>query len=264
MSYIIPAGMLPELEWLDRVIPIARAAGAIVMEVYATSFKVAAKRDASPVTEADQRAETLIAAALSQLMPDAAVVSEEAFSEGRLPALTERFWLVDPLDGTREFVARNGEFTVNVALVDRGRAALGVVLAPAQGRLFAGVVGAGAFVEDGSGRRTPLSCRHVPSEGLTVVSSRSHGDSEALESYLAGRVVAARRSVGSSLKFCQVAAGDADLYPRFGPTMEWDTAAGHAVLSAAGGRVADLEGVELRYGKQGLLNPPFVATGAID
>jgi len=256
--------MLPELECLDRVIPIVRAAGAIVMAVYATAFEVATKSDASPVTEADERAETAIEAALGPLDPEIALVSEEAAAAGRMPALTERFWLVDPLDGTREFVARNGEFTVNVALIDRGRAVLGVVLAPALGRLYAGSIGSGAFVEDASGRRTPLSCRRAPAEGLTVVSSRSHGDSEALDRYLAGRRVAECRNAGSSLKFCLVAAGEADLYPRFGRTMEWDTAAGQAILSAAGGHVTDLNGVELRYGKKDLVNPPFVATGRSD
>jgi 3'(2'), 5'-bisphosphate nucleotidase len=253
--------MLPELECLDRVIPIARAAGAIVMEVYATAFAVSGKLDDSPVTEADRRAEVLLEAALARIAPGLPIVSEEAACSGRVPAVAERFWLVDPLDGTREFIARNGEFTVNIALVERGHAQLGVVLAPATGRLFAAVVGAGAFVEDQAGRRTPLGCRRVPAAGLTVVSSRSHGDDAALDAYLAGRVVAARKGVGSSLKFCLVAAGEADLYPRFGRTMEWDTAAGHAVLCAAGGRVEGLDGVELGYGKPGLVNPPFVATG---
>jgi 3'(2'), 5'-bisphosphate nucleotidase len=253
--------MLPELEWLDRVIPIAHAAGAIVMEVYATAFAVSGKLDDSPVTEADQRAEVLLEAALARIAPGLPIVSEEAAGSGRVAAVAERFWLVDPLDGTREFVARNGEFTVNIALVAHGHPLLGVVLAPATGRLFAGVVGAGAFVQDQAGGRTPLSCRRVPDAGLTVVSSRSHGDDAALDAYLAGRVVAARVGVGSSLKFCLVAGGEADLYPRFGRTMEWDTAAGHAVLSAAGGRVAGLDGVELGYGKPGLVNPPFVASG---
>ncbi len=253
--------MLPELQWLDRVVPIARAAGALVMEIYATDFAVAGKQDDSPVTEADRRAEGLLEAALARIAPGFPIVSEEAVCGGQVPVLAERFWLVDPLDGTREFIARNGEFTVNVALVERGQAVLGVVLAPAQGRLFAGAVGAGAFVEDASGRRTPLACRRVPEAGLTVVSSRSHGDREALDAYLAGRMVAARVNVGSSLKFCLVAAGEADLYPRFGRTMEWDTAAGHAVLRAAGGRVAGLDGAELCYGKPGLVNPPFAATG---
>jgi 3'(2'), 5'-bisphosphate nucleotidase len=253
--------MLPELEWLDRVIPIARAAGAIVTEVYATDFVVSGKHDASPVTEADRRAEVLIGAALARIAPGLPIASEESAGSEPLPAGAQRFWLVDPLDGTREFIARNGEFTVNIALVERGHARLGVVLAPATGRLFAGVVGAGAFVEDPAGGRTPLACRRVPDAGLTVVSSRSHGDGAALDAYLAGRVVAARVGIGSSLKFCLVAGGEADLYPRFGRTMEWDTAAGHAVLSAAGGRVAGLDGVELHYGKPGLVNPPFVATG---
>ena len=172
-----------------------------------------------------------------------------------------RFWLVDPLDGTKEFLKRNGEFTVNIALIERGTPVLGVVLAPASGRLFAGAAGAGAFVEDESGRRMTIVCRRVPAAGLTVVSSRSHGDVEALNAYLAGRIVASHVTAGSSLKFCLVAGGEADLYPRFGRTMEWDTAAGHAILRAAGGRVTDLNGAELRYGKPDFANPHFVAMG---
>ncbi len=254
--------MLPELDLLDRIIPIAREAGAIVMRVYRTEFKIGGKRDASPVTEADHRAETLILSALARIEPGSQVVSEEAACAGPPSAVAEeRFWLVDPLDGTREFCDRNGEFTVNIALVERGIPVLGVVLAPASGRLFAGAAGAGAFVEDASGRRRTIACRCAPPAGLTVVSSRSHGDVEALDAYLAGRVVASRVTAGSSLKFCLVAGGEADLYPRFGRTMEWDTAAGHAVLRAAGGRVTDLNGSELRYGKPDFANPHFVATG---
>jgi 3'(2'), 5'-bisphosphate nucleotidase len=253
--------MLPELDLLDRVIPIARAAGTIVMEVYATEFKVGGKEDASPVTEADHRAEALILPALARITPGLHVVSEEAASAGRIPVVAERFWLVDPLDGTREFVDRNGEFTVNIALVERGMPVLGVVLAPASGRLFAGAASAGAFVEDESGHRQAIACRRAPAAGLTVVSSRSHGDLAALDAFLAGRVVASHVNAGSSLKFCLVAGGEADVYPRFGRTMEWDTAAGHAVLLAAGGRVTDLNGAELRYGKPDFANPHFVATG---
>jgi 3'(2'), 5'-bisphosphate nucleotidase len=253
--------MLPELDLLDRVIPIARAAGTIVMEVYATEFKVEGKTDASPVTEADHRAEALILTALARITPGLQIVSEEAASAGRIPVAAERFWLVDPLDGTREFVDRNGEFTVNIALVERGIPVLGVVLAPASGRLFAGAAGAGAFVEDESGHRQAIGCRRAPAAGLTVVSSRSHGDVEARDVFLTGRVVASHVNAGSSLKFCLVACGEADLYPRFGRTMEWDTAAGHAVLRAAGGRVTDLNGAELRYGKPDFANPHFVATG---
>ena len=253
--------MLPELDLLDRIIPIARAAGTIVMEVYATEFKVEGKGDASPVTEADHRAEALVLPALARITPGLQVVSEEAASAGRIPVVAERFWLVDPLDGTREFVNRNGEFTVNIALVERDTPVLGVVLAPASGRLFAGAAGAGAFVEDESGRRQAITCRRIPATGLTVVSSRSHGDLAALDAFLTGRVVASHVTAGSSLKFCLVAGGQADLYPRFGRTMEWDTAAGHAILRAAGGRVTDLNGAELRYGKPDFANPHFVAMG---
>ena len=238
--------MLPELDLLDRIIPIARAAGTIVMEVYATEFKVEGKGDASPVTEADHRAEALVLPALARITPGLQVVSEEAASAGRIPVVAERFWLVDPL---------------NIALVERDTPVLGVVLAPASGRLFAGAAGAGAFVEDESGRRQAITCRRIPATGLTVVSSRSHGDLAALDAFLTGRVVASHVTAGSSLKFCLVAGGQADLYPRFGRTMEWDTAAGHAILRAAGGCVTDLNGAELRYGKPDFANPHFVAMG---
>ncbi|AUL99055.1 3'(2'),5'-bisphosphate nucleotidase [Rhodocyclaceae bacterium] len=245
---------------LDRLLPIARAAGALIAEVYAGDVEVRSKADASPVTEADERAEAFIVPALQAVWPQVPVVAEEAVAGGRVPVVGERFWLVDPLDGTKEFIQRNGEFTVNIALVDNGHPVLGVVLAPALGRLFAGAVGVGAFVEDEAGRR-PIACRAVPEEGLVVVASRSHGDAAALDAFLAGRKVAALKSAGSSLKLCLVAAGEADLYPRFGRTMEWDIAAGHAVLAAAGGRVVDLDGQPLRYGKPGFENPAFLAWG---
>ncbi len=254
--------MLPELDLLDRIIPVAREAGTLVMRVYATEFKVRSKRDASPVTEADHRAEALILSELARITPGLQVVAEEAACAGPTPMVeAERFWLVDALDGTREFIDRNGEFTVNIALVERGMPVLGVVLAPASGRLFAGAAGAGALMEDPSGLRKAIVCRRVPAAGLTVVSSRSHGDVEALDAFLAGRVVASHVTAGSSLKFCLVAGGEADLYPRFGRTMEWDTAAGHAIVRAAGGRVTDLNGAELRYGKPDFANPHFVAMG---
>ena len=257
-----PAPALAAL--LAAVEQITREAGRVVLAVYATDFAVRGKDDASPVTAADERAEALIVPALQALTPGVPVVAEEAVAAGRLPALGERFWLVDPLDGTKEFVSRNGEFTVNVALVERGEPVLGVVLAPAlgaRGRLFSGAFGLGAWAEDDSGRR-PIRCRAVPPAGLTVVASRSHGDAAALAAFLAGRRVAALASAGSSLKLCLVAAGEADLYPRLGRTMEWDIAAGHAVLRAAGGEVTRLDdGLPLRYGKPGLANPHFVAAG---
>ncbi|MFO1270182.1 MAG: 3'(2'),5'-bisphosphate nucleotidase CysQ [Rubrivivax sp.] len=246
---------------LAAVAAIARRAGDLILDVYRTDFAVRGKGDASPVTEADERAEGLIVPALEALAPGVPVVAEEAVAAGRIPQVGDWFWLVDPLDGTKEFISRNGEFTVNIALVHAGRPVLGVVLAPALGRLFAGVVGQGASVEEGGVRR-PIRCRAVPAEGLTVVASRSHGDAAALDAFLAGRRVAALANAGSSLKLCLVAAGEADLYPRLGRTMEWDIAAGHAVLAAAGGRVNTLAGAPLAYGKPGFDNPHFVAEAA--
>lgn len=249
--------------FLDAVVATVRRAGTVVMQVYGTDFAVRGKDDASPVTAADERAEALITPALQALAPEVPVVAEEAAAAGQVPAVGDWFWLVDPLDGTKEFVSRNGEFTVNVALVHRGAPVLGVVLAPAlgpAGRLFAGVAGAGAWVDDGAGRRA-IRCRRVPAEGLTVVASRSHGDAAALDAFLAGRPVARLVNAGSSLKLCLLAAGEADLYPRLGRTMEWDIAAGHAVLAAAGGRVDTLAGAPLTCGKPGFENPHFVARG---
>jgi 3'(2'), 5'-bisphosphate nucleotidase len=240
-----------------------RAASVVVLEVYASDFAVDRKGDASPVTDADRRAEAVIVRTLARLTPGVPIVAEEAHAAGDAPTVAERFWLVDPLDGTKEFVSRNSEFTVNVALIEDGVPVMGVVSAPALGRLWVGVgdvVGGGAWVEDADGRRD-IRCRGVPDEGLTVIASRSHGDAQALDAYLRGRKVAAVSSAGSSLKLCLVASGDADLYPRFGRTMEWDIAAGHAIVRAAGGDVTDLRGEPLRYGKPGLENPHFVAHG---
>jgi 3'(2'), 5'-bisphosphate nucleotidase len=188
------------------------------------------------------------------------VVAEEMATRGQADAVGQTFWLVDPLDGTREFVSRNGEFTVNVALIHQHRPVLGVVGVPAQGRLYAGVEGQGAWIESVQGRRA-LNTRAVPAEGLTVVASRSHGDAAALDRFLDGRVVASLVNAGSSLKLCLLAAGEADLYPRLGRTMEWDIAAGHAVLAAAGGQVRTLDGGEFLYGKPGFENPHFAAWG---
>ncbi|MEZ2744355.1 3'(2'),5'-bisphosphate nucleotidase CysQ [Halopseudomonas bauzanensis] len=245
---------------LEQVIDISRAAGEQVMQVYRSDFEVRGKEDASPVTEADERAEALILAALAQCAPGVPVISEEAAAAGYIPEVGQRFWLVDPLDGTREFINRNGEFTVNVALIEGGEPVLGVVLAPALGRLFAGARGCGAFIEE-AGVRQPIECREVSPEGLDVVASRSHGDAQALDVFLAGRQVRSLKSAGSSLKICLVAAGEADLYPRLGRTMEWDIAAGHAVLLAAGGQLLTLQDEPLRYGKPGLDNPHFYARG---
>ena len=242
---------------LEDVIEAARAAGEAVLEVYETDFEARTKADGSPVTEADERAQEIIVARLGSELP---IIAEEDASAGS-DAPAGPFWLVDPLDGTKEFLGRNGEFTINIARIEDGVPVLGVVLAPALGRLFAAAPGQRPFVEDEGGRRE-ISVRAVPAAGVTIVSSRSHGDAGALDRFTASRRVAASVAAGSSLKFCLVAGGEADIYPRFGRTMEWDTAAGHAVVLAAGGRVTDLSGAPLRYGKPGFENPHFIAWGA--
>jgi 3'(2'), 5'-bisphosphate nucleotidase len=250
------------VQLLEGVVALCREAGRSVLQVYQTDFEVRGKPDQSPVTEADERSEVLIVGALRALTAEVPVVAEEAVASGHSPTAASIFWLVDPLDGTKEFIARNGEFTINVALIRDGAPVLGVVHAPALDRLYAGASGIGAFVEHG-GKRTVISARRVPAEGLTVVTSRSHADAVALQAFLAGKTVHATRSVGSSLKLCLVAEGQADLYPRVGRTMEWDIAAGHAILAAAGGEVRTLDGRPLRYGKSGFENPYFVASGLV-
>lgn len=247
-------------ELVEKLIPVVRRAGGVIMDIYASDFEVRGKDDASPVTEADERAEALILAELAALTPDIPVVAEESVAAGVVPDVDARFWLVDPLDGTKEFIGRNGEFTVNIALIENGQPVLGVVFAPALERLFAGAAGSAVFMEDEAGRH-PIRVRAVPEEGLTVVASRSHGDPTALQAFLGGRKVAALRNAGSSLKICLIAAGEADLYPRLGRTMEWDIAAGDAILRAAGGHVTDTDHTPMVYGKAGFANPFFVARG---
>ncbi len=256
------ASCAERLDLIEHLIPVIRDAGDVVMSIYETDFAVRGKDDASPVTEADERAEALIVPALDALLPGVPVVAEEAVAAGQVPEVGDRFWLVDPLDGTKEFISRNGEFTVNIALIEHGEPVLGLVHAPALKKTFAGAAGCGAFIENCIGRR-PIKCRRPPLEGFTVVASRSHGDAAALDAFLAGRKVAELKSAGSSLKLCLIAAGEADLYPRLGRTMEWDIAAGHAVLAAAGGSVTQLAGGRFSYGKPGFDNPHFVAQGLI-
>jgi len=243
------------------------AAGPAVMDVYEHGGGVRAKEDGSPVTLADQRAEAVICDRLARALPPVPVVADESTAAGTPVAAAERFLLVDPLDGTKEFIARNGEFTVNVALIEKGAPIAGAVYAPALGRLWFG--GNRAFVCEaavGAGlpeRRMwrPIHARLAPA-ALVAMASRSHGDSQT-EAFLQRLPIADRQTRGSSLKFCVIAEGLADVYPRFGPTMEWDTAAGDAVLRAAGGVVLDPSGAPLAYGKTvgGLRNGPFVAWG---
>lgn len=241
--------------------PVAEAAGRAALVFYGDRAGVREKADGSPVTLADEAAETVILPALRALTPDIPVVSEEEVAQGLGPSrVGARFWLVDPLDGTREFISGNGEFTVNIALIADGRPVLGIVVAPALGETYAGAEGR-ATLTDASGERH-IVCRPVPAEGLTVVGSRSHGDAAAMEAFLKGRKVTSFRAAGSSLKLCLIARGEADLYPRLGTTMEWDIAAGHAVLVAAGGGVRTTDGKPFLYGKPDFRNPHFVAHGA--
>ncbi|VAW13774.1 3'(2'),5'-bisphosphate nucleotidase [hydrothermal vent metagenome] len=240
-----------------------RAAGEAIMAVYATDFTVCRKADQSPVTQADDRAEAIIIDHLNQLAPDIPVVAEEAHSAGKRvePGLT--FFLVDPLDGTAEFVGRRDEFTVNIALVEDGVPTLGLVFAPAKERLFRSY-GIGEAAEiDADGKARPIAARMPPASGRIAVASRSHRDA-ATEAYLTRLGITEFISAGSSLKFCLLAAGEADIYPRLGPTCEWDTAAGHAVLLAAGGAMSTLDGGPFVYGKTAtdFLNPGFLAWGA--
>jgi 3'(2'), 5'-bisphosphate nucleotidase len=239
---------------------VAEEAGAAAMRYYGTS-EATLKTDGSPVMAADQAAEAIIMAALADLTPEIPVIAEEATAKGLAPEVVgSRFWLLDPLDGTREFLSGNGEFTINIALIEEGHPVLGVVVAPVLGQSYAGHGPGTAMLTDAAGER-PIRVRPVPAEGETVVGSRSHGDPAAMERVLADRKVAAFRAAGSSLKLCLIARGEADFYPGFGPTMEWDIAAGHAVLSAAGGRVVTLEGGPFLYGKREYRNGPFLASG---
>ncbi|RPG33975.1 MAG: 3'(2'),5'-bisphosphate nucleotidase [Muricauda sp. TMED12] len=240
---------------------IAVRAGEAIMEVYVRSqVQSEAKVDGSPVTKADHVADEIIVDGLEELGWPVPIVSEER-SRTHAGALAESFWLVDPLDGTKEFLKRDGTggFTINIALIEDGQPQLGVVLAPALERMFTGVACKGAW-ETRGGTTNSIKCRIVPSSGRKAVASASHLDKET-EAWLKANNIADTVSIGSSLKFCLVACSEADVYPRFGPTMEWDTAAGDAVLRAAGGQVTTPDGHILKYGKQSYRNSSFIAWG---
>jgi 3'(2'), 5'-bisphosphate nucleotidase len=254
-----PEAKLAQL--LPPVMALAREAGAAILTHYGPEIEVRRKEDASPVTAADEEAEEIILAGLRQLTPDLPIVSEEAFARGEISSeAPPRFWLVDPLDGTKEFLKRNGEFTVNIALVERTAPVLGIVHLPALDEIYRGHSGiaersvAGAAFER-------IAARRPPAEGGIMTISRSHAADERVKVESLGERVQGTMVAGSSLKFCRLAEGVADLYPRFGTTMEWDTAAGHAVLAAAGGSISTIEGAPLSYGKAGFRNPHFIARG---
>jgi len=246
---------------LELACDLAARAGTIIMQVRARGFVTERKSDRSPVTEADRAAEALIVAGLREATPDIPVIAEEEVDAGLAPAHADICWMVDPLDGTREFSAGRDEFAVCIGLVRDGRAALGAVGAPARGDVFGGIVGHGAWKLT-AGRRDPIAARVPPADGLAVVASRHSGSDPRLAPYLAGRPIGSIANIGSALKFTWLAEGRADLYPRFGRTMEWDTAAGQALLEAAGGSVRVIAtGERLTYGKPRWENPDFICTG---
>ena len=248
-------------EWIAPVLQMARDAGTEIMRVYVQDFSVGHKDDHSPLTEADMAAHHLIVARLQALTPHLPVLSEESAGVDWAERRTwQQYWLVDPLDGTREFVKKNGEFTVNIALVEAGIATFGVVYAPALDELHYGVRGVGAYICDGDSE-VQITSRRPAAAPLRVAGSRSHMDARS-SAAIARMGATDLMGMGSSLKFCRMAEARLDVYPRFAPTSEWDTAAGQCVLEAAGGVVLTLDGLPLAYNsKDSLLNPEFIALG---
>ncbi|MEJ2453093.1 MAG: 3'(2'),5'-bisphosphate nucleotidase CysQ [Candidatus Thiodiazotropha sp.] len=247
---------------LDDLLQLAREAGDAILEIYNTDFEVERKQDNSPLTEADLASHRTIVSALERLTPEIPLLSEESAS---IPFETRsgwsRYWLIDPLDGTKEFVKRNGEFTVNIALIEADRPTVGVVYAPVLDRLYYGTLDDGAWRQDGDGAARPIQVVARRRQPARVAGSRSHAGAS-LQRYLDNLGAHELVSMGSSLKLCLVAEGEADLYPRLGPTSEWDTAAAQAVVEAAGGRVTTLDMQPLRYNtKDSLLNPQFLVFG---
>lgn len=259
----------------DGLLPVVRAAARAQLRHYKANVTVDRKADASPVTIADQESEAIILDGLAKLLPGVGVIAEEEAAAGRYQSIGTTFVLVDPLDGTKEFISANGEFTINIAVVEAATPVFGLIYAPALGRLFVtrsknAAVEAALECERIVTRLAdlvlkPLATRAPPATGLVALVSKSHMN-PATEAFLARHPVTGRRAIGSSLKFCLVAAGEGDVYPRVGPTHEWDTAAGHAIVLAAGGRVTALDGTPLLYGKaqQSFRNPDYVAWGKAD
>lgn len=249
------------LELARKLIPVVRAAGDIELKYYREGAEVIDKADGSPVTLADQEAEALIIEALKKIAPQIPMVGEESVAGGTIPDISSgTFFLVDPLDGTKEFITGGGDFTVNIGLMVDFKPVMGIIFAPVSGELYYGAAGE-SFMSVGDGPEEKISVRKPPAEGITVVASKRHGDPERLNEFLKDKKVAALFNRSSSLKFCALAAGQADYYPRLGPTSEWDTAAGEAILRAAGGEVTMIDGSPFVYGKadKKFLNPEFVA-----
>jgi len=250
-----------DLELLELAGRLALAGSAAILEIRSGGFEIGRKADQTPVTAADHASEAAILQGLHDGSPGIPVIAEEEVAAGRIPDGGSSYWLVDPLDGTREFAEGRDEFAVCVGLIRDGRPVLGAVQLPASGELFLGLVGTGAWKQDQAGRR-PIRVRTPPPEGLTVYASRHYASDPALARFLEGHKIARLVNAGSALKFCRVAEGEADFYPRLGPTSEWDTAAPQALVEAAGGSVLTFDGEPLEYGKDGFVNPPFLVCGA--
>ena len=248
---------------LDLAADLAERAGQVILAIRARGFDTLRKSDNSPVTEADHAAELLILEGLRAAAPHIPVIAEEEIEAGHVHATGREYWLVDPLDGTREFAALRDEFTVNIGLIRDGQPVLGAVGVPAFGEVFAGRTGAQplAWKRDAAGQR-PIRVRQTPDSGLHVYASRSYADDPRLDEFLKNRHVGHITKIGSALKMVRIAEGAGDLYPRFGRTMEWDTAAPQAVLEAAGGRLCRMDMTPLGYGKPAWENPPFLCLGA--
>lgn len=249
---------------IDTITELARQAGRAILEVYGTEFGVEEKEDRSPLTLADMRSHAILSQGLTERHPDIPVLSEEGKAiEASIRQEWSRFWLVDPLDGTKEFIKRNGEFTINIALIEGRTPVIGVIYIPVQDRLYVGQTGEGCWeVADGTVRRLTIEPGAMP-RTIRVIKSRSHPSPnlQTLLELLPNHEVVMR---GSALKFCSIAKGEADFYPRLGPTWEWDTAAGDAIVRAAGGVTVDLQGKALVYNKATLLNGPFMAAATLD
>lgn len=235
------------------------------MEVRAGNMGVTYKEDKSPVTIADQAAEKIILKDLKSIAPEIPVIAEESASDGIIPDVDDIFWLVDPLDGTKEFISGGTDFTVNIALIEKGAPTFGIIFAPARDKIYIAKNPDEAIMQDVkeyklTGEEQPIHVRDLPENNITAVASKSHMD-EKTAAFLKEHNIENTASVGSSLKFCIVASGEADIYPRFGPTMEWDIAAGHAILRAAGGTLTNPDMTPFEYKKKGYLNGPFIANG---
>jgi 3'(2'), 5'-bisphosphate nucleotidase len=253
--------LLPDFNnaFVEALLDLSIEAGDAILEIYHTDFDIRTKEDSSPVTEADEKAEAIILAGLAKLAPDIPAIGEEAFTAGKRPDTSGGvFWLVDALDGTKEFVNKRDEFTVNIALIENGLPVFGIVHVPAKSRTYWGGP-FGAFVRDLGVEKQAIQARQPANDGIVVATSSSHRDGE--EEFLSNYRVKEVIITGSSIKICLIAAGEADLYPRLGPTSEWDIAAGHAVLAAAGGSITQIDGSPFVYGKENIRNPHFIAKG---